>query len=284
MQRKSGFTLIELLVVIAIIAILAAILFPVFATAREKARQTSCSSNLKQLGLAFVQYVQDYDETWPQGLGGYGIGWAGQIYPYAKSKGVFQCPDDSNQQNSLTACASCTHATPVSYGYNRNLASPNSTTVPAINSNITSVSRTVVLFELWDQLVDLTDSVGTGEIESATAVGLPSPFGYQATASSPPGNDGISYYAYYATGIFTNPGVPLTVATTATPTQGQASAAVGVHSMGSNFLFADGHVKWLYGNKISSGIDNGTDGSCTQPGYNATSSDCTSITGSFSIN
>ena len=62
---RRGFTLIELLVVIAIIAILAAILFPVFAKAREKARQSSCQSNLKQLGLAFAQYHQDYDETMP---------------------------------------------------------------------------------------------------------------------------------------------------------------------------------------------------------------------------
>ena len=63
-HRKSGFTLIELLVVIAIIAILAAILFPVFAQAREKARQTTCTSNLKQIGLATLQYTQDYDEQW----------------------------------------------------------------------------------------------------------------------------------------------------------------------------------------------------------------------------
>ena len=63
--QRRGFTLIELLVVIAIIAILAAILFPVFAKAREKARQITCTSNEKQLGLAFLQYVQDYDETYP---------------------------------------------------------------------------------------------------------------------------------------------------------------------------------------------------------------------------
>jgi len=63
-MKRHGFTLIELLVVIAIIAILAAILFPVFAKAREKARQSSCLSNLKQLGLACLSYAQDYDERW----------------------------------------------------------------------------------------------------------------------------------------------------------------------------------------------------------------------------
>jgi prepilin-type N-terminal cleavage/methylation domain-containing protein/prepilin-type processing-associated H-X9-DG protein len=92
---KKGFTLIELLVVIAIIAILSAILFPVFAQAREKARQTQCSSNLKQLGLAFMQYAQDYDEAMP-GSDFWGLKWAGHVYPYVKSADVFHCPDDSN--------------------------------------------------------------------------------------------------------------------------------------------------------------------------------------------
>ena len=69
--KQQGFTLIELLVVIAIIAILAAILFPVFAKAREKARQASCSSNEKQLGLGIIQYVQDNDEMFPQGTRSY---------------------------------------------------------------------------------------------------------------------------------------------------------------------------------------------------------------------
>ena len=104
--RQSGFTLIELLVVIAIIAILAAILFPVFAKAREKARQASCSSNEKQLGLGFLQYVQDNDEAvssrQPRRLAHprqrgvqQGSGWANEIYPYVKSTGVYKCPDDA---------------------------------------------------------------------------------------------------------------------------------------------------------------------------------------------
>lgn len=98
MLKRNGFTLIELLVVIAIIAILAAILFPVFAQAREKARQTSCLSNEKQLGLAFIQYTSDNNERYPSTPNS-GDGWAGRIYSYVRSTGVYVCPDDSSNDN-----------------------------------------------------------------------------------------------------------------------------------------------------------------------------------------
>ncbi|NCO34344.1 MAG: hypothetical protein AUJ92_17170 [Armatimonadetes bacterium CG2_30_59_28] len=91
---RRGFTLIELLVVIAIIAILAAILFPVFARAREKARTASCQSNLKQIGLAQVMYSQDYDETiMPNGLTPYY--WSDLLQPYIRNRQVFDCPSSS---------------------------------------------------------------------------------------------------------------------------------------------------------------------------------------------
>src|SRR5688572_6694098 len=100
-RRRYGFTLIELLVVIAIIAILAAILFPVFAQAREKARQASCTSNVKQLSLGIMMYTQDYDERMPFGYA-YNIPasstlwyWQDVVQPYIKNYGVYTCPSAS---------------------------------------------------------------------------------------------------------------------------------------------------------------------------------------------
>lgn len=107
MKRRHGFTLIELLVVIAIIAILAAILFPVFAQARASARKTSCLSNMKQLSLGALMYVQDYDERFPNWDWGFFCNggnngqardsrafWAPAIQPYTKNFGIYECPDD----------------------------------------------------------------------------------------------------------------------------------------------------------------------------------------------
>src|SRR5262249_30293508 len=107
MRYRNGFTLIELLVVVAIIAILAAILFPVFAQAREKARQATCSSNLKQITLGVLMYVQDYDETfpvWDSAITNL-VDWPDLVQPYIKNKQVSGCPDAGGEWASYRGSA-----------------------------------------------------------------------------------------------------------------------------------------------------------------------------------
>ncbi len=132
-MHRKGFTLIELLVVIAIIAILAAILFPVFARAREKARQTSCLSNLKQIGLGMMMYAQDWDETLPRCAmytapavvlpeGGPDY-WFQQIMPYLKNTQILSCPSESFNgiQSGGTSVTDDEYPGGVNYTYNLRL-------------------------------------------------------------------------------------------------------------------------------------------------------------------
>src|SRR5690606_25769067 len=121
-QPRRAFTLIELLVVIAIIALLAAILFPVFARARENARRTSCTSNMKQMGLGVQMYVQDNDGRYPMSSGD--GKWPDYIFPYVKSTQLFTCPSTSvpaAQKRAWTPAVSGVSASTdgyYGYGYN----------------------------------------------------------------------------------------------------------------------------------------------------------------------
>jgi prepilin-type N-terminal cleavage/methylation domain-containing protein/prepilin-type processing-associated H-X9-DG protein len=165
---RRGFTLIELLVVIAIIAILAAILFPVFARAREKARQTSCLSNLKQMGLACMMYAQDYDETLPRHCyqprpllptGDYP--WTMAVQPYAKNSQLFLCPSNTGWRNEAKCCGG--------YGYNLS-TTPSGGGVGCSNqpmSRITAPAGLIMITEVGSG-ADAVAWCGYWEVESDT--------------------------------------------------------------------------------------------------------------------
>ncbi len=257
---QKGFTLIELLVVIAIIAILAAILFPVFQKVRENARRTSCLSNEKQLGLAFVQYTQDADEKYPYGslpAGNqhYVVGWAATIYPFVKSTGVYKCPDDSTPTNSGNPSA-----LPLSYGYNWDVGNSKLPVLngasPASLAQFNSPARTVLLCEAFGQTADMADAAGT-EIASPGVSGvgtLTNPSTGTTYGGYAGGNqDGDSNSMRYATGVLRSDSA---AALTVGAGSGKAIAATGVHTDGSNFLMADGHAKWFRPSAVSAGGNN----------------------------
>ena len=240
-KTRSGFTLIELLVVIAIIAILAAILFPVFAKVREKARQTSCVSNMKQLGLGLTQYVQDNDETFPSNsFHPDGRGWAGSIYPYVKSTGVYKCPDDSTP-NSNNAQGLGEVDYPVSYGLNGDITGRNTWIGPTANTlaSLNAPSNTVQLFEIVGLQAPIDGNKGAIEGQSVVACG--------ADGAGDGGFDpGTTLQLHYSTGILGNP--PRVASATT-----YENVKSGRHTDASNFLLADGHVKWIRGTSVSSG-------------------------------
>jgi len=202
---RKGFTLIELLVVIAIISILAAILFPVFARARENARRASCMSNLKQVGLGVMMYTQDYDEHYPSvnwsGTGSYRFPngnissanpWYLKIYPYVKSIQVFNCP---SADSALIWNGSYGSSGKFTYGANQDFLTG--------LSGDGSAGQIIAAVDKPSQTVMILDS----NFQSFT------PW-YPMTSSNP-------YYPWDAT-----------------------RAMLDRHLDGANFLFADGHVKW----------------------------------------
>jgi prepilin-type N-terminal cleavage/methylation domain-containing protein/prepilin-type processing-associated H-X9-DG protein len=150
-STRRGFTLIELLVVIAIISILAAILFPVFARARENARRSSCQSNLKQMGLAIMQYNQDYDEKMLMYSNGANA-WVAAMQPYIKSEQILQCPSELNPgPSSPSVHLGVNYVT--DYSYNLNLGY-------IVGTGATSISSAVLTQS--SLTVQLIDGIGAG--------------------------------------------------------------------------------------------------------------------------
>ncbi len=214
-QNLRAFTLIELLVVIAIILILAAILFPVFARARENARRASCQSNLRQMGMAVLMYTKDYDEYFPRtaivdtsatppggnwATAGYWF-WPQIIYPYHKSLNAILCPSIAVRNNSRFG----------NYGVNRRVF-PHSTDAQRPVTAINVPSRVIMIFDSGQYVLNY-DGV----------------YGPSSSSTQP---------AYF-------PGTGSLLNSTFDLGGYQRDFMTGRHLGGSNIAFVDGHVKWM---------------------------------------
>ena len=212
----SGFTLIELLVVIAIIAILAAILFPVFARARENARRASCSSNLKQIGLGWLQYAQDYDErivpfSSTAGTAGYSHHWTTALQPYLKSTQIYVCPSNSDKTT----------------GYTMNIFAAGS-------------GRSLAEFQETTRVPMFVDGVGEDQTAAVTGNNIVALAFYLGPPQS------------VVSGRHTKDGV--TDGANQWEASINGSVAPDRHLEGANYLFVDGHVKWAKGQGADSKV------------------------------
>jgi len=246
-MKKRAFTLIELLVVIAIIAILAAILFPVFSRARESARRASCQSNLKQIILAYAMYSQDYDEMTVPNFEkdtNLGVGtvtgatfpyWPDILQPYVKSKQIFQCPSTSSVFPSMENSSRGS----VGYAYNQaNIQNDyivyddGSLSYGVSMAKFGHPSETIVFSEGF--LYNGPFFGGSG-VDNSTAQNAAYPGGYNS--NTPVKQADNSSFANLDGGSMIEGGGT---------TQSHATDRVyRAHFDGSNYAFADGHVKWM---------------------------------------
>jgi prepilin-type N-terminal cleavage/methylation domain-containing protein/prepilin-type processing-associated H-X9-DG protein len=267
---SHGFTLIELLVVIAVIALLAAILFPVFARARENARRASCQSNLKQLGLAIAQYNQDYDGRFPISVrGAYGNAantqWAQTLQPYTKSLQVFMCPSDTGANKTppagyggvaLSYAANSYCGYPAFSGYTLALLGPmglgdlfsqtfyGSGSVPTMNeSQVTNSAETVLLAEKHSGDIVATTVSGENQASNSNA----SSYGANGMIA-----DAGNFNSAYAGHRIPNPAY----AGTGVWDDGPNGAVSANHLDMANFLFVDGHVKAMKPTATNQGSNN----------------------------
>jgi len=207
-RAKKGFTLIELLVVIAIIAILAAILFPVFARARENARRASCQSNLKQIGLGVMQYTQDYDEKYPivefyprstpgKFATNYTL-WAEVLDPYIKSTQIWYCPSNTDTNTPKAVADVAYSGAKMSYGAASDLGTGYAFSMYPGNgpSNLAQFNNSAETIMIADRK---SKPAGYGYFVGPSTIGGSSTYGTESD----------------------------------------------IHLEGGNYAFADGHVKWL---------------------------------------
>jgi prepilin-type N-terminal cleavage/methylation domain-containing protein/prepilin-type processing-associated H-X9-DG protein len=253
-SKKAAFTLIELLVVMAIITALAAILLPVFATTREKARQARCLSNEKQIGMAFQMYVNDNDEHYPYRETNTGAMtlWPVSLYPYTKNWDVFKCASDP----SLPKAGSYV----LSYA-----ASQNVLTGAAALSDFTAPIKTVIMCE---QQGNTFQNVTTYQDWDSTTM----TYGCD--------NWGVGPNWNYSGGSGTLSTGPMGIGANSGWTMESAR-----HIRGSNFLMADGHAKWLFGSQVSPGLNAPTSGTQEQDYEwgSAASTDIDSFVATFSV-
>jgi len=248
-NKMSGFTLIELLVVIAIIAILAAILFPVFSRAREQARKTACLSNMKQIGTALMMYAQDWDESLPfyrppcwagrRAQPGDGLYWPEQLYPYIKNWDVYRCPSASQEWEIWSNCYPGAAGRPQNnhrnnYGFHEEIAAhilcdgvsmaDNAGKDLGRLTSLTNPSETVVIADCWRNIIT-------------------------AFAFAPP--SWIVVSVAFANGPTYNPSDGLTCGCLPTITDiNRASEKMSRHTGGAIIVFADGHAKWYKADQI----------------------------------